>query len=926
MSLRKRRKEMDSRMKQRIQVNSASKQTMGSASSTKKYDRNFGEEDVPETKRAKTSLTSDEEKAETEYDVKFWGPYLSDRQWGTVREDTEVRDDSCWNAVGHDAAWKTVYMWGEDGLMGVSDLEGRLCAGLALWNGKDPFLKERLFGLAGPEGNHGEDVKELYYYLDNTPDHSYMRSLYRYPIEEFPYVSLRNQNVERENTDTEFEIMDTGVFDKGRYWDIYTEYGKDTSGSLICSYTLHNRSDESACISVIPQFWYRNTWAGQSSSDTPRPTLSQTSPFVLEADYTLGSFVIRLGVDDAERPPEIVFTENDYKITSGLSKRKGRPYYKDAFHHYVVHGEKDAVRREGPTTKCAAVYQLTVPPGGHKKVCWWLYPKHNCNDKNLWDVSNHVEEVIEQRSMAACTFYKSMFPVTWGKKWSNVARQACAGLLWHKQYYGYNVSEWLEKVHRREKQELGCCGVLKKTRNVSTIRNNQWSHFNAHDIISVPDKWEFPWFAPWDTAFQMIPLMRLDTEFAKNQLLLLLSDRYLHPSGQMPGCEYDFGDMNPPIHAWSVLKVYRFGGSEDKDFLQQAFNRLSLNYNWMLKEKCLWNQHIFHGGFLGLDNISAINRSAPRPDDTEMEQADATGWMALYSLNMMEMALELGHTDSALSFLQEFVKISQALNLDIGCGGLWHNEDKFYYDVLSKKGHRSVIQLRSLVGLIPMVACTVIGQSDNTKGQPFYTHLEQLCHEHSNYIWKMNDGRFALSVVPHTRLDSILNYLTDEKEFLSPYGVRSLSKYYDENPYEFIPGENPAKYSPGESNSETFGGNSNWRGPVWLCMNYILVEALQTHHIMCDGELTVCITSGQTLNLQAVAIEICNRIVSLFLPKDGRRPLHGDDMKYRTDPLWKDLVLFYEYFHAETGRGCGASHQTGWTSLIVEFFYKILND
>ncbi|XP_033748576.1 uncharacterized protein YMR196W-like isoform X2 [Pecten maximus] len=835
MSRRKHRKETDSNMKQRNQANSVPTQSMGSASSKKKYERNLDEEEIPETKRAKTILKNEEElHTDVEYDVKFWGPYLSDRQWGTVREDTEVKDDSCWNAVGHDAARETVYMWGEDGLMGVSDLEGRLCASLALWNGKDAFLKERLFGLAGPEGNHGEDVKELYYYLDNTPDHSYMRSLYRYPMEEFPYVSLRNQNVNREITDTEFEIMDTGVFDKNRYWDIYTEYGKDTNGSLVCCYTLHNRSDDSASISVIPQFWYRNTWNGQSLRDAPRPTLSQTSPFVLEADYTLGSFVVRLGVDDAEGPPEIVFTENDDKSTSLHSKYRERQYYKDAFHLYVVNGEKDAIRGEGPTTKCAAVYQLTVPPGGHKKVCWGLYPKENCNTSNLWDVSKHVEDVILQRSQAANTFYQSMFPVTWDKEWTVVARQACAGLLWHKQYYSYSVVDWINTVHRKERQDVGCCGALRKKRNLSTIRNNQWTHFNAHDIMSVPDKWEFPWFAPWDTAFQMIPLMRLDMEFAKDQLLLLLSDRFLHPSGQMPGCEYEFGDMNPPIHAWSVLKAYRYSGSDDKDFLQQALDRLRLNYHWMWTEKCLWNQHIFHGGFLGLDNISAINRSAQRPEDTEMEQADATGWMAFFSLNMIEIALELGHTDLAISFLLDFVKVFQALNLDIGCGGLWHNEDHFYYDVLSKKGQRSAIQLRSLVGLVPVIACTVIGQSATSRDQPFYDNLEQLCQEHSNHIWKLKDGRFALSVVPITRLEHILYYLTDEKEFLSPYGVRSLSKYYCDRPYEFQSGDNPVKYTPGESNSEIFGGNSNWRGPIWLCMNYLLVEALETHHNLCD--------------------------------------------------------------------------------------------
>ncbi|OWF53721.1 hypothetical protein KP79_PYT15809 [Mizuhopecten yessoensis] len=730
MSQRKPRKETDTNMKQTIRASAVTNQNMGQTSSKKKYERSLDDGESPETKRARKVLKSDEEQQpDAEYDVKFWGPYLSDRQWGTVREDTEVNGNSCWNAVGHDTARETVYRCGEDGLMGVSDYEGRLCSCLALWNGKDAFLKERLFGLAGPEGNHGEDVKELYYYLDNTPDHTYMRSLYRYPMEEFPYVSLRNQNVARERTDTEFEIMDTGVFDKNCYWDIYTEYGKDTTGSLVCCYTLHNRSDDSASISIIPQFWYRNTWCGRSPNDALRPTLSQTSPFVLEAVYSLGTFEVRLGVDDAERPPEIVFTENEDKLTS-----KEGTYYKDAFHQYVVNGTKDAVRREGPTSKCAAVYQLTVPPGGHKKVCWGLYPKENYNTSNLWDVSKGVQDVILQRSLTANEFYQSIFPATWDREWSVVARQACAGLLWHKQYYGYNVAEWLDNVRRKDRQNAGCCGALKKKRNTSTIRNNQWTHFNAHDIMSVPDKWEFPWFAPWDTAFQMIPFMRLDSDFAKDQLLLLLSDRFLHPSGQMPGCEYEFGEMNPPIHAWSVLNVYRHDGSTDKEFLTKAFQRLSLNYQWMLKEKRVWNQYIFYGGFLGLDNISAINRSAATPADTEIEQADATGWMAFYALTMMEMALELGYTDSAITHLLDFVKVFHALNLEIGCGGLWHTEDNFYYDVLSKKGHRSAIQLRSLVGLVPMVACTVIGQFTKMSDQPFYTQLEQLCKEHSSHI------------------------------------------------------------------------------------------------------------------------------------------------------------------------------------------------
>ncbi|MHB1082595.1 MAG: MGH1-like glycoside hydrolase domain-containing protein [Prosthecobacter sp.] len=864
---------------------------------------------------------------------KRWGPYLAERQWSTVREDYSA-DGEAWTSFPHAQARSRAYRWGEDGLLGITDRQCRLCFALALWNHRDPILKERLYGLTGPQGNHGEDVKELYYYLDSTPTHSYMKALYKYPQGEFPYQQLVDENERRGLTDPEFEITDTAAFAEERYFDVFVEYAKAAAEDICIRITVHNRGPEAAALDVLPTLWYRNTWSWEEGSVRPQLTLvdgmveathrGMKSPMADDlGEHGLQAMAASDGVQ-----PQWLFTENETNQKLLFDSPNASPYTKDAFHRYVIGGESDAVNPAQTGTKAAALYRLNIPAGGSVTVELRLCER-------AMTTATEFDAVFAQRIQEADAFYQTIIalkPVQ-----AQIQRQALAGLLWSKQFYYYVVPEWLQ----------GDPAYPPPPESRTQGRNHHWQHLYARDVLSMPDKWEYPWFAAWDAAFHMLPFAELDPDFAKEQLLLFLREWYMHPNGQIPAYEWKFSDVNPPVHAWACWRVYKIAapaGARDREFLERCFQKLLLNFTWWVNRKDSEGHNLFAGGFLGLDNIGIFDRSQPLPDGQRLEQADGTAWMAFYALTMLNMALELAqrpdgtvntaYEDMASKFFEHFVQIVDAIN-NIGDEGLWDETDGFYYDELHDDGRPAIpLRTRSLVGLLPLIAVELLdeGRIADLPGFKkrmdwFLQHRADLARHVSYCVKGGTHGHRLLAIPSREHLERLLGYLLDEKEFLSPFGIRSLSKYHEVHPYtlRLNGGDLTVSYVPGESDSHMFGGNSNWRGPVWFPIAYLIVEALERYHHFYGSDFTVELPtgSGKRVTLQGAANELSRRLCRLFEPDaTGHRPCHNGDPRYATHPDWKDLLLFHEYFHADTGRGCGASHQTGWTALVARLVRK----
>ena len=846
-----------------------------------------------------------------------WGPYLSERQWGTVREDYSDSGDA-WNYFSHDQARSRAYRWGEDGLAGLSDDRQLLCFALALWNGKDPIIKERLFGLTNSEGNHGEDVKEYYFYLDSTPTHSYMKYLYKYPQAAFPYADLVETNKRRSRHEMEYELLDTGVFEGDRYFDVFVEYAKASPEDILVRITLENRGPEAATLHVLPTVWFRNTWSW--GGDSARPALRQAGPGVIAATHPeLGPR--HLSCDGA---PALLFTENETN-TERLFKAPNRtPFVKDGIDHCVVHGRRESVNPQQQGTKAAAHYPLTVPAGQSLTLRLRLH-----DAAAAAPFGSAFDAVMDARRREADEFYATVIPKTVSPDAANVMRQALAGMLWSKQFYYYDVDRWLE--------ERGAAPFKPNRR--AAPRNEHWHHVNNADIISMPDKWEYPWYAAWDLAFHVLALTMVDEDFGKHQLDLMLQEPYQHPSGQIPAYEWNFGDVNPPVHAWSTIFTYTLDrvrrGQADLDWLERIFHKLSLNFTWWVNRKDRAGNNAFEGGFLGLDNIGVFDRSAPLPTGGYLEQADGTAWMALFCQNMVEIAAELTmhrpvYADMCLKFVEHFLWIGVAL-MRAGEGvGMWDEEDGFFYDVLRlPDGRAERLKVRSMVGLLPMCAVTVFDGKMIERfpelrerfrrfieGRP---ELRSFIHDP---VKQGHKGRRLAAVLDEPRLRRILTIMLDEQEFLSPYGIRAVSRHHEAHPYVFHTGgqEYRVSYLPAESDSGMFGGNSNWRGPIWMPVNALIIRALLQYYMYYGDDFTIeCPTgSGRRLTLYQVAEDITRRLASIFLrDKDGRRPVHGGARKFQEDPHWRDYVLFYEYFHGDNGAGLGASHQTGWTGVVA---------
>jgi hypothetical protein len=866
---------------------------------------------------------------------KRWGPYLSERQWSTVREDYSANGDS-WGSFTHDHARSRAYRWGEDGLLGITDRECRMSFALALWNGKDPILKERLFGVTGPQGNHGEDVKEEYYYLDSTPTHSYLKSLYKYPHAEFPYQRLVDENRTRSRHDPEFELVDTGVLNDNRLFDVTAEYAKADVNDICIRITIANRGPDAALIHVLPTLWFRNTWSWGNAGDNDingltRPHLHASTDGCVRAEHpTLGTFNLAVGAGPAGDAPKLLFTDNITNARRLWGNPPEAPHVKDAFHDHVIHGRADAINPAQSGTKAAAWYTFSIP--ARSEVILRL--RLTAEGESATDpLGGSFDSVFAARIREADEFYNVIIPPEIPAADRNVARQAYAGLLHSKQYYHYVVEDWLHGDPAQPKPPI----------ERYSGRNSDWSHLFNRDVISMPDKWEYPWYAAWDLAFHMVPMAKVDPHFAKQQLRLLLREWYMHPNGQLPAYEFALDDVNPPVHAWACWRVYKLterDGVRDRDFLARCFQKLLINFTWWVNRKDPRGKNLFAGGFLGLDNIGLFDRSRPLPTGGHLEQADGTAWMAFYCGTMLSMALELAkddiaYEDMASKFFEHFVSIIDAMNA-MGGTGLWDETDGFYYDQLYLDGKAHPMRVRSLVGIVPMLAVEVFHDNPDhplpgfrKRTLWFLEHKRELAkrvalmtrHDpeqcdtaHANHV--------LLAVPSEDRLLRMLRYILDENEFLSPYGVRSVSKIHAEHPVVVrIKGEEyRVDYVPGESTTSLFGGNSNWRGPIWFPLNYILIEALERyHHFYGDTVKVECPTgSGTMMTLGEVATELRRRLGSIFLPDaTGHRPCHGGDARFATDPVDRNLLLFHEYFHGETGKGLGASHQTGWTALAA---------
>jgi mannosylglycerate hydrolase MGH1-like protein len=870
------------------------------------------------------------EDARREKNWKRWGPYLSERQWGTVREDYSAYGD-CWSYFPHDHARSRTYRWGEDGLLGMTDREGRLCFALALWNGRDPILKERLFGLTGPEGNHGEDVKELYYFLDGTPTHSYMKGLYKYPQGEYPYARLVEENRRRDPHEREYELLDTGAFDGGRYWDVFVEYAKGAPDDVLVRITAANRGPDGARLHLLPTLWARNTWSWGRTGEGygPKPTLRAEAPGAIAVEHaSLGKMRLDVGADPDGRMPPLLFTENETNTGRLFGTEPASRYVKDAFHAYVVAGDVAAVNPAGVGTKAAAHYVLDVPAGESRSVELRLTAEES---RTADPFGRGFREVFDARQKEADEFYAAVLPEASTEDERRVQRQAYAGLLWSKQFFHYVVRDWLE----------GDPAFPPPPSERRGGRNADWPQLFNRDVISMPDTWEYPWYAAWDLAFHMVPFARIDPQFAKEQLVLFLREWYMHPNGQIPAYEFAFSDVNPPVHAWAAWRIYKMTGERglrDRVFLSRVFQKLIINFTWWVNRKDAEGKHLFSGGFLGLDNIGVFDRSKPLPTGGHLEQADGTAWMAFYAATMMSIALELAREnpateDVASKFFEHFVAITDAMNT-LGGHGLWDEEDGFYYDQIHVDGHTVPLKVRSLVGAIPLIAVEVLDSELIERLPGFRRRLDWFLRNRRDLARQISymetrDGgvRMLLALPSKERLVRVLRYLLDEAEFLSPYGLRSVSRYHREHPYVLEVGGERRRvdYDPAEGTSGLFGGNSNWRGPIWFPINFLVVEALERYHYYYGDSLRVeCPTgSGNLLTLQEVASEISRRLSSIFLADErGARPVHDGDPRYREDPHFKDLILFYEYFHGDTGRGVGASHQTGWTALVAKLLEK----
>jgi hypothetical protein len=882
-------------------------------------------------------LTAEElrlkEAREREAHWKRWGPYLSERAWGTVREDYSA-GGAAWEYFPHEHARSRAFRWSEDGIAGISDRHQRICFSLALWNGRDPILKERMFGLTGNEGNHGEDVKELYYYLDSTPTHSYMRYLYKYPQAEFPYARLVEENRRRDKNQPEFELMDTGIFDDNRYFDVFVEYAKAGPDDILIRIEAANRGPEEAEICLIPTLWYRNTWSWGQEAAHPVLGLSKGNRLpVVEMDepYYGNRW---LYCDDSAARPEMLFTENETNVSRVFGGDNPSPHVKDAFHDYLIHGMNQAVNPEQTGTKAAAVYRLKAQPGQGVSIRLRL-TNREFNGDGGQPFDDSFDATFVTRKQEADAFYSAVIPANLSDDGKNVMRQALGGMLWSKQFYHFDVRTWLNGDPAQpappESRRHG--------------RNHGWQHLYNADVISMPDKWEYPWFAAWDLAFHCVPLAIVDSDFAKEQLVLLLREWYMHPNGQLPAYEWAFGDVNPPVHAWATLRVYQIEkkrrGRGDRHFLERVFHKLLLNFTWWVNRKDADGLNIFQGGFLGMDNIGVFDRSAPLPTGGYIEQSDGTSWMAMYCLNMLAIAMELSreehsYEDVASKFWEHFCYISHAMcNRGEDGVSLWDEEDGFFYDVLKlSDGQLIPLKIRSMVGLIPLFAVETLEHGMVEKLHGFKRRLEWFVEHRpdltQNLACMMRHGveqRRLLSILDRDKLRRVLSVMLDESEFLSPGGIRALSRRHLDHPYLLQAGgaTYEVKYEPAESSTSLFGGNSNWRGPVWFPANYLLIEALQKFHFYYGDDFKVeCPTgSGNMMDLWEVSQELAGRMARNFLRgADGRRPVHGADDRYKDDPNWRDLVLFYEYFHGDTGRGVGASHQTGWTGVIAKLLQQ----
>lgn len=850
-----------------------------------------------------------------------WGPYVSDRQWGTVREDYSATGEA-WEYFPFDMASKRVYRWGEDGIFGISDLNQHLCFALAMWNGKDDRLKERFFGLTGNQGNHGEDVKEYYFYLDNLPSHAYMKALYKYPQAAFPYEQLLEVNRQRTRLDPEYELIDTGVFSEDRYFDVQIEYAKATATDIVVRITATNRGPDAHDLHLLPTLWYRDEWSWREGLEHPTIAAANgTTAYghAVARESNLGDYHLY-----AQAPADMLYTENATNFAAIWGASNATPFVKDGIERFIVHGERDAVNPAGLGTKVAAHYPLSIPPGESRVVCLRL-------TSTPYDApfGTAFDATFAQRIEEADAFYEEINPFHSDVEARRVQRQAFAGLLWSKQYYHYNIRRWLAG------------DPLQPTPPPERLegRNHDWTHFDAAEVLSMPDTWEYPWFAAWDLAFHCVAFALIDPDFAKKQLILLEREWFMHPNGQLPAYEWAFSDVNPPVHAWAALRVYQIEQKEhgrgDLAFLERVFQKLLINFTWWVNRKDAQGNNVFQGGFLGLDNIGIFDRSRPLPTGGFLNQSDGTSWMGVYTLNMLAIAVELAmhnpvYEDIATKFFEHFLYIADAMNR-LGGTGLWNDDDGFYYDMLMlNDGRRIPMKIQSMVGLIPLLAVEIIEPEELDALPGFKRRLEWFIHHRptlSQNVASMAESgvgeRRLLSIVDRERLVRILQHMLDESSFLSPHGIRSLSRYHEAHPFSLnLDGHTyQIDYEPAESTSGVFGGNSNWRGPVWFPLNFLLIEALQRFHYYFGSAVKVeCPTgSGTMLDLWEVASVLSHRLIALFLPDaEGRRPVFGASETFNRNPYWRDCIPFYEYFNGDNGTGLGASHQTGWTALVAK--------
>ncbi|MGK7921805.1 MAG: glucosidase [Trichodesmium sp.] len=873
-------------------------------------------------------FTQEEQRLEADFKKEAywrrWGPYLSERQWGTVREDYS-EDGAAWDYFSHEQSHYRAYRWGEDGICGISDNHQRLCFAIALWNGEDSMLKERLFGVTGSQGNHGEDVKEYYFYLDNTPSHSYMKALYKYPQSAFPYAELLTENQQRDRNSLEYELLETEVFSENRYFDVFVEYAKATAEDILIKITVNNLASETKNLHLLPTLWFRNTWSWNDNSN--KPILKKINPGLIEADHpTLGKRWLYF-----PETMELFFTENETNRERLSGEKNTSPYVKDGINNYLVNGQKDAINPNMHGTKFAPHYILELGAGETKTIKLRL--ANSPEIRQPFDTE--FDNIFQTRIKEADEFYQRLSPCKMKDEWRNIQRQAFAGLLWTKQYYHYIVEDWLK----------GDSTQPKLSENRKNIRNYGWIHLFNEDIISMPDKWEYPWYAVWDLAFHTIPLAIIDPDFAKHQLDLITREWYMHPNGQLPAYEWNFSDVNPPVHAWGTWRVYQIEkevyGRQDRKFLERVFQKLLLNFTWWVNQKDVEGNNVFEGGFLGLDNIGVFDRSSELPTGGHIEQSDGTSWMAMFCLDMLRISMELAlendvYEDIACKFFEHFLYIVDAMN-HLGSDGtqLWDETDNFYYDVLHQPDKEDVhLKVRSIVGLIPLFAVAIIDSETLQKLPKFQKRVNWFMANRidlSANIACMEacgiESERLLAIVSPERLKIILGKMLDENEFFSDYGIRSLSRFHRENPYIFHANDEEYRvdYEPAESTSGMFGGNSNWRGPIWFPINHLMIESLQRFHNYLGDDFRVeCPTgSGKMMNLWEVSLEIEARLIKIFLKdENGKRPVYGNTEIFQNDSNWQDLILFYEYFHGDNGAGLGASHQTGWTGLVAKLIQQ----